>query len=677
MVEDNAGDRWYYSELLRARGYEVVSREDGEGAWEAFQEDPPPLVILDLMLPGIDGGELCRRIRRHARGREPVVVAVTAAEEPDLIARILGAGADDFLQKPVPPKLFNVRMEIAESRINDRAERRDTRTRLAAVTRELAKLFRNLPGVFFSFDIPGRRLIQISPGAEVLFGRSVAEFLSDDTLWPRYLLPEEGDEDPWELLEGVSPGETFVREYPVTRREGDTWVRATISVDVDPATGLLRADGFVIDVHREHEAQEAIEERNRHLASLYRASELTLTSSSPEAYPEILEVVAQALEVPTVLLERFDRERDLLVTVAAHGVGNPSSDPAGIPAHLTPSGTALRTERPHLVTDPARLNGTRHPSLGPAAPMAWAAFPLVTGGVTGTLTLVDVKARRWDRPWIDLGTSLAAILSTHIERLEAEAAVRASETHHRALARELKEANQELESFAYSISHDLRAPLRTMQGFAHLVLQRHGGSLPPDAQDYLGRIVASGRRSERLITDLLAYSRLSYERLDVRPVELDSVLDQALEQLHGDIEAAGASIERPDTLPAVEGNPTALVQVLANLLSNAIKFVPDGRRPEVRIHHEALRGRVRLWIEDNGIGIPPGQEDRIFGVFERLTEGDERPGTGIGLAIVRRGMQRIGGRCGVARVGEGSAFWIEARSVGAPVPQDTARRSRS
>jgi signal transduction histidine kinase len=230
------------------------------------------------------------------------------------------------------------------------------------------------------------------------------------------------------------------------------------------------------------------------------------------------------------------------------------------------------------------------------------------------------------------------------------------------LASQLQQANQELESFAYSVSHDLRAPLRTMQGFAHALLQNHGDGLDPEARDYARRIIASGQQSERLISDLLSYSRLSFEKLEMKPVELASVVDAAREQVQADLNESQAHVEVHGPLHVVMGNHTALVQVVANLLSNAVKFVPPERKPEVTVRAEEREEHIRLWVEDNGIGIPEGQEDRIFRVFERLAEGGAHPGTGIGLAIVRRAMQRIGGECGVARLaGGGSAFWIEAK----------------
>jgi len=210
------------------------------------------------------------------------------------------------------------------------------------------------------------------------------------------------------------------------------------------------------------------------------------------------------------------------------------------------------------------------------------------------------------------------------------------------------------------VSHDLRAPLRTMQGFAHMLLDGHSDTLGPKASDYVRRIIFAGRDSDQLITSLLEYSRVSLAEVGLTPVSLEHVVDSARRRLAADIEASHAHVEIGGPLPTVLGNDTILVQVVANLLSNAVKFVPGGRTPEVLVRAEHMDSEVRLWVEDNGVGIPPGAEDQIFRAFERLPSGGNRPGTGVGLAIVRRGIQRMGGACGVvARQGGGSAFWID------------------
>lgn len=360
LVEDDPGERWIMSEILRSRGHAVTQCETAEVAWERYQAEPCALALLDWILPGMDGLELCRRIRRHPLGDRTVVLVVTGRDEPEDLEEVLRAGADDYMSKPIDVGLMNVRLAVAEK-----------------------------------------------------------------------------------------------------------------------------------------ESEEI----------------------------------------------------------------------------------AIRSE---------------------------------------------------------------------------------AQRRHRLLVRRLKKANEELEAFAYTVSHDLRTPLRTMEGFAHTLLADFGDQLPEQARDYARRIVASGRRSERLIGDLLEYSRLSFEEVELEPVELEHVMKAALERVSADIEETGAEIRVERPLPHVRGHASTLVRVVDNLLSNALKFVPDGASPAVRVRAEERGDRVRLWVEDRGIGISPEQHERVFGIFERLVESGDRPGTGIGLAIVRRGMERIGGSAGVDSDGRsGARFWIE------------------
>ncbi|HIC89331.1 MAG TPA: GAF domain-containing protein [Anaerolineae bacterium] len=243
------------------------------------------------------------------------------------------------------------------------------------------------------------------------------------------------------------------------------------------------------------------------------------------------------------------------------------------------------------------------------------------------------------------------------------------------ITEELQKANDELEAFAYSVSHDLRAPLRAMQGFAEALLEDYGNSLDAVGQEYAQRIVVAAQRMDALIQDLLAYSRLGRAEIRLQPLSLDQVVDEVLTQLEARIREQEAQVTVEKPLPEVLGHHTTMVQVVSNLLTNALKFVTPGVRPEVRIWAEeqpvgaASQGpsaaqrsaaRVRLWVEDNGIGIAPEHQERIFRVFERLHGIETYPGTGIGLAIVRRAMEHMGGRVGVeSEVGHGSRFWVE------------------
>lgn len=225
---------------------------------------------------------------------------------------------------------------------------------------------------------------------------------------------------------------------------------------------------------------------------------------------------------------------------------------------------------------------------------------------------------------------------------------------------ELRDANTELEDFAYSVAHDLRAPLRGMQGFAKALLEDYGAQLDETGRDYARRVVAAAARLDRLIQDLLAYSRLSRDDLHLEPVDLDKVVRDVIAGMDEELRARRARVELRSPLPSVTAHRATLDQVIWNLLDNAVKFVAPGVQPCVLIWPERRDNRVRLWVQDNGIGIAQQHHARIFHVFERLHGTEAYPGTGIGLAVVRKAMERMGGVAGVeSELGRGSRFWIE------------------
>ena len=255
------------------------------------------------------------------------------------------------------------------------------------------------------------------------------------------------------------------------------------------------------------------------------------------------------------------------------------------------------------------------------------------------------------------------------ERKRAEAALRQvnEELEARVAHRtaDLQVTNQELEAFSYSVSHDLRAPLRAIQGFTQALLEDNADQLDASGQDFAERIHAAANRLDGLIQDLLSYSRLSRGEIRLKPVSLDSVLAEAIAQHETEIADTAAKIDLASPLPEVIGHHATLVQVISNLLSNALKFVPPGVAPQLRIWVEGRPDSIKLFIADNGIGIDPAHQQRIFHVFERLHGSETYPGTGIGLAIVNKGVMRLGGEVGVtSALGQGSQFWITIPTKG-------------
>jgi PAS domain S-box-containing protein len=223
----------------------------------------------------------------------------------------------------------------------------------------------------------------------------------------------------------------------------------------------------------------------------------------------------------------------------------------------------------------------------------------------------------------------------------------------------LREAIAQMEEFSYSVSHDLRSPVRAMQGYARALSEDFGDRLDENGKEYLDRIIQGSSRMERLIHDVLTYSRVNRIEMKLQRVSLDALVRGVVRQ-YPEFDARRADIYVQPDLPTVFAHEPSLGQAVANVLSNAVKFVAPGVRPNVIVMAEQQNGKTTLRIKDNGIGIKPEYQHRLFGMFERIHPDEKYEGTGIGLAIVRKTVERMGGRVGVESDGtNGSVFWIE------------------
>jgi len=263
-------------------------------------------------------------------------------------------------------------------------------------------------------------------------------------------------------------------------------------------------------------------------------------------------------------------------------------------------------------------------------------------------------------PWLIAGLGLIVSLLAGAVVQALSTATRRAEALADQMTEELQRSNEELERFAFLASHDLQMPLRTVSGFLQLLEHQAGDRLNERDHEYIGQAQKGTKQMAGLIDDLLAYSRVGREERPLRPVPLDDAWDSAVEQLKATIDGADAQVSRAE-LPVVTGDPGQLVQVFTNLIGNAVKYRSE-HVPAVHAEARLVNGVWEVAVADNGVGIPPEHQDRIFEMFRRLHTEEEVEGTGVGLALVKRIVERAGGTVRVeSSPGQGSTFVLSLK----------------
>jgi len=255
----------------------------------------------------------------------------------------------------------------------------------------------------------------------------------------------------------------------------------------------------------------------------------------------------------------------------------------------------------------------------------------------------------------ELRRTYEALDAAHADLARVHAQLRAAHEHLGRLydeltreAAQLEHSNASLREFAHIVSHDLIEPLTTVSRFGEALEQRLAGNLDASSRAMLHGILRATAHGQELVHDVLAFAEMSRGTVRRRPVDTHALVGDVLATLRGAIERSGAHVTVDGELPALEADPALLRQVFQNLLSNATKFAAPGRPPRIRVAAErAASGAWRFSVEDDGIGVPPGEEERIFDAFHRARSSGDTPGTGLGLAITRRAVELHGGRISV------------------------------
>ena len=431
------------------------------------------------------------------------------------------------------------------------------------------------------------------------------------------------------------------------------------------------------DLTEEMRAAAEVERVTRLYTALIAINEAIVRVRDPEAlYAAVTRILVETggFHMAWVGL-RQEASPDVGV-VARHGDDTGYLDGISIradesPEGCGPTGRAIREGRTQVcndfTSDPSTL-----PWRGRAIRASWrasAALPILRKGVPiGALTVYALEGGFFGEREVALLEETAADVSWALEhldqvseRMRAEAEVRTlnEELERRVEERtaQLAAANRELEAFSYSVSHDLRAPLRAIEGFAGMIFEDSAGELPAELRRRLDVIRSNARRMSALIDALLRFSRLGRHELSHGPVDMEDLARSAFEETVGD-DAGRARVDfRLSALPRAVGDPSLLRQVWLNLLGNAVKYSSRRERSVIEVTAEPGEASTVYRVTDNGVGFDPRYKDKLFGVFERLHSPDEFEGTGIGLALVKRIVARHGGQVAAeGREGAGATF---------------------
>lgn len=669
LVEDDPGDAFLLDKHIRRAlhggdgtlpGIALAQVPSLAAALAALAAQRYDAALLDLNLPDSRGLDTLRELRRHVPGL-PVVV-LTGMEGDAIAVEAIRHGAQDYLSK-----------EHIDGKLVIRTLRYAVERQQRSEAQQKAQLYLDIVRVVMVVvDADGRVVLINRTGADLL-GYPEAEILGAD--WCGRFVPARERERVRgvirELLAGGQERVGYYENSVLTRDGGErlmAWHNTLVRDSAGRPAGVLSSGEDVTERRRAEQALRRYTERLQGLRAIDRA---ILAAESPAALAGAALHRARQL-IPAahaciVLVD--DGELELLAADPRTPTPEPEPDRRFTAAQL-PELDHLRCHRP-LRIDDLNAVGYDYPlvhRLAPAAMRSALLVPLLAQDrLIGIMILAALEAGWFNAEHEEIAHELADVLAIaiHQGRLHEQVRAHSAELEQRVRERteQLRETNAELEAFAYSVSHDLRNPLWNIQGFAELLLEQFGERLGEVGGEYVRYILGAVERMDALIGDLLAYSRISRAELRPAPVPLESVVDETLREYGNRIHEQGAQVEVARPLPVVSGHRATLRQVVDNLVSNALKFVAPGRAPRLTIHGERLDGCARLWVEDNGIGIPAGSRDAVFRVFERLDE--SYPGSGVGLATVRRAVERMGGRVGVeSEAGSGSRFWVELPLAG-------------
>lgn len=613
LVDDDRNILLAMEAALEGRGRTVLTAQTGHDALRYLLRHDCAVIVLDVRMPHMDGFELAAMIRQRDRSRFTPIIFLSGVDTMDAdVVRGLSSGAVDYLVKPVLPDILRHKVDVFVELFQ---------------LREWAKQ-------------------QARRQGEERF-RQLVEGIEDYAI---FMVDAEGKVATWnigaERLTGYQGEEILGQPYTRLYAPGDVALRRPEN-DLRQATEAAAGQAARADIERQMMKKSGA----RFIANIM----ITVLEDEPGGSHAHAVVIRDVTE----------RKRAEQATARLAAIVTSSTD-AILSKNL--DGTIMTWNN-----GAEWLFGYREEEIV-GQPVARLLFPDRMKEEAQILDRIrsgecieqcETVRRHKSGHAIDVLLTVSPIMDTSGAILGASS-IAHDITEQKKTERALREANKELEAFSYSVSHDLRAPLRSINGFAKILAEEFGPSLPPEAKRHLHIIQKGASRMGELIDDLLEFSRLSRSALDRQVVDLERVIREVWGELRRQDQVQSAELAVGD-LPKCWADRRMIKQVWVNLLSNALKYSRPRQEPRIEIgwrKDEQQPGDTVYWIRDNGVGFDQQYVHKLFGVFQRLHRAEDFEGTGVGLALVHRIIQRHGGRVWAeGRLNEGATFYFTLERV--------------
>lgn len=655
IVDDDKFMRIQLRHAMQQVGYQVVEASDGQEALATYSDTHPDIVLLDAMMPEIDGFTCCNLLRTLPGGDRTPVLMITALEDQESVDQAFEAGAMDYITKPIHWAVLRqrVRRLLEASHAMEKLRQQTERAKLSEERLRIALEASQMQT--WNWEILSGEITH-SVATEAIHGFTPSSCTSTFESFLDSIHPQDRESVTQSLRRAIEEGADYDIEFRVIGSNHTVcWIASKGQVYYDEQGKAVRMTGINMDITARKQAQDELQRQNWR-SQLF--AEVTLKIRQSLHLEDILQTTVT--EVQQIL----KADRVLIFQFRSSGVGTVVTEA------LNPSWISLLNQNVHdEYFESEYLQKYSQGRIYTIADVETARLPdclidfMSKFEVKAKLAVpIFLKEKLWGllvahqcahpRQWSSFETELLGQLADQIGIALAQAQLLEQETRQR---QELTRSNSELQQFASIASHDLQEPLRKIQAFGTRIKATCGDALTEQGQDYLDRMENAAHRMQTLIDDLLMLSRVTTKAQPFVPVNLAQITREVLSDLEIRIQQTGGCVQVSD-LPTLEADPLQMRQLFQNLISNALKFHRNEEPPVVKIYSNVLRIQenhpagsssstelCQIIVEDNGIGFDEKYLDRIFNVFQRLHTRSEYEGTGMGLAICRKIVERHGG----------------------------------